>query len=245
MTLKRILTITLFSSCLLIGLSAKGIQAGSLVVRTAPEGAQVTLTGEVVIAGVTPAVFEQTLIGDYRLEIKKYGFETYRTRVVLDPGKVTEVDVRLSPKTRFKAAARSLVVPGWGQRYASKKTKGFLFTALAVGSVVGYLIADSDFDDKQDAYLEKRDEYDEASRSGTYQELLRLHAELSDLRADAYDAENWRRVSAGVAIGVWSLNLLDVLFFFPEERGTFSVKGIALSPSTDPAMMGLSLSVGF
>jgi len=245
MALKRILATTLFLICLLITLSVENVEAGSLVVRSVPAGAQVVLTGEVVLSGVTPVVFDQTLIGDYKLEIKKYGFETYETRIVLDPSKITEVDAALSKKTRFKAAARSFLVPGWGQQYASKKAKGVLFTTLTVGAVVAFLIADADFDDKRESYLAKRDEYDETSRSGTYEELVRLHAELGVRRTRAYDAESWRRVSIGAVIAVWGINMLDIVMFFPEERGAFSVKGITIAPSASPEMTGLTLSMEF
>ncbi len=245
MALKRILATTLFLICFLITLSVENVLAGSLVVRSVPAGAQVVLTGEVVLSGVTPVVFGQTLIGDYKLEIKKYGYETYDTRIVLDPSKITEVDASLSRKTRFKAGARSFLVPGWGQQYVSKKGKGLVFTSLTIGAVVAYLIADADFDDKRESYLTKRDEYDETNQSGTYEELVRLHAELTDRRAKAYDAESWRRISIGAVVAVWGINMLDIVMFFPEERGVFSVKGIAVAPTTSPEMTGLRLSMEF
>ena len=49
----------------------------------------------------------------------------------------------------------------------------------------------------------------------------------------------------GAVIGVWCLNLLDALFFFPEERTTFSVKGLAVGSAAQPGEVGLSISMGF
>lgn len=245
MALKRILaTVLIFISLPLI-LNAQGIQTGSLTVRSIPEGALITLTGEVVVSGVSPATFNHVLIGDYRLELKKYGYENYKTHVVLDPNKNTQVDINLSPKTRFKAMARSLFIPGWGQRYTDQKTKGFLFTTLAVGSVVAYLIADDDFDDKKQIYDDKLREYDITKSSGTYEDLVKIHGELVEAQEDAYDAEDIRRVTIGAVIGVWGLNLLDALFLFPEERGTFSVKGLTIAPDVSPVNTGVTISMDF
>ncbi len=245
MTLKRTLAAGFFCFILHVSAAAQSEAAKGLVVRSYPEGAQVTLTGEVTVSGITPATFEHTLVGDYKLELRKYGYERYRTRVTLDPTKMTEMSVRLSPKTRYKAAGRSVIIPGWGQRYTDQKTKGFLFTALAVGSVAAYLIADREFDDKREVLDDRLRQYDRAYQSGTYDEVVRLYDELDAAQGEAYDAENIRRITMGAVIGVWCLNLLDALFFFPEERTTFSVKGLAVGSAAQPGEVGLSISMGF
>jgi hypothetical protein len=245
MTLKRILAACFLCFILHVSVAAQPEAAKGLDVRSYPQGAQVTLTGEVMVSGITPATFNHTLVGDYKLELRKYGYETYRTHVTLDPAKLTEINVRLSPKTRFKAAARSFIIPGWGQRYTDQKSKGLLFTALAVGSVAAYLIADHDFDDKREVLNDRLRQYDRAYRSGSYDEVVRSYDELDAAQGEAYDAENTRRITIGAVVGVWCLNLVDALFFFPEERTTFSVKGLAVGSSGRPGEVGLSVSMGF
>jgi len=127
MKLKRILATAITGLLLTAGISAQETQSTGLIVRSQPPGALATVSGEVTVSGVTPVHFRQTLIGDYKLTLKKYGYEKYTTRVILDPGKLTTIDITLSPKTRFKAAVRSLFIPGWGQRYTEQKNKGYLF----------------------------------------------------------------------------------------------------------------------
>ncbi|MDH4157991.1 MAG: PEGA domain-containing protein [candidate division Zixibacteria bacterium] len=245
MTLKRILAAGFFCFILHVSAAAQPEAVKGLVVKSNPEGAQITLTGDVMISGITPATFEHTLVGDYKLELRKYGYERYRTHVTLDPAKMTEVSVRLSPKTRYKAAGRSLVIPGWGQRYTDQKTKGLLLTVFAVGSVAAYLIADDDFDDKRAVLNDWQRQYDRAYRSGIYDDMVRLYDELDAAQGEAYDAENIRRITIGAVAAVWCLNLLDALFFFPEERTTFSVKGLAVGSSAGTDEVGLSISMGF
>ena len=201
MTLKRILTAVLTTVSIPFLSSAQGTASGDVTVRSTPEGAHVTISGDVVVSGVTPARFRHLLIGNYKLVLKKHGYESYSSRVILDPTRQIEIDIQLSPKTQLKATVRSLFIPGWGQKYTDQKTKGFLFGALAIGSVLAYLTAD--------------------------------------------DAENAQRVAIGSVIAVWGINLLDILFFYPEQRTTSSIKGLAVCPTANPDRVGLTLSKRF
>lgn len=245
MTPKRIFIVLCAVLALPVSLLAQSNMTGDVTVRSVPEGAQATLSGELMVSGVTPARFRHLLIGEYQLTVQKHGYETYKTIVVLDPTKQIEIDVKLSPKTPFKATARSLFIPGWGQRYAGQKTKGYLFTGLAATAVLAYMIADNDFDDKYDYYKRLDREYDSLSSAGTIGSLQSLYPTLVDAQEEAYDAENVRRLTIGTVIGIWALNVIDAMFFFPEEKGTFSVKGLTIQPSVDPDKTGLTLAWKF
>lgn len=240
--LKRILT------ALVLLLTAAAVEAQiasttGLTVRSSPPGADVLLEGEVTVAGVSPTTFEQTLMGDFKVTVKKYLYEKYTTHVTLDPSKQLALDVNLSPKNRFKAAARSLFIPGWGQRYGEQKGKGSLFLFLAAGSVASYFIADHDFDKKYDRYELRKQEYDSAKADGaSYDELVVRHQAWENAQQKAYDAEDIRRITIGVAVGVWGLNVLDALIFFPENRGEITVKGVSVTPTATGQSFGLVLT---
>ena len=242
MTLIRILTVVL-GVLLPIMAVGQATMTGDLTVRSIPEGAQVTLKGEAILSGVTPVRFEHLLIGDYDLALNLHGYETYRLRVFLDPTKQMVVDVRLSPKTRFKAAARSLFIPGWGQRYAGQKGKGYAYTLLAVGSVVAYLFADARFDNKREEYNEIKHTYDSLANGGNIAHLREWRPLLEEAQEDAFEAENIRRGTIGAAIGIWGLNVIDAIFFFPKRRAQFTVKGITLQPSNSLEHPGITLSL--
>lgn len=228
------------------GLAAQTVPPGNLTVRSNPPGADVLVQGEASATGITPVTFQYPLIGSYDLKIKKHGYETYKTRMVLDPAKQMVVDIKLSSKTKFKAAARSLFIPGWGQRYAEQSTKGFMLHCLAAGSMTAYLITNHDFNTKFDRFETLRSEYDSALTAGAGNDDLQTRwGNLYAAQKKAYDAENARRISIGSVIAVWGLGVLDALLFTPEERATFSVKGISFEPTADGKSLGLRLTKSF
>jgi len=218
---------------------------GDLTVRSDPQGALVKLSGGAIVSGVTPARFRHLLIGEYELTLKKHGFETYKTKIALDPTKQMEMDIRLAPKTRFKTAVRSLFIPGWGQRYADKTAKGWAFTGLTVLAGLAYLAADDEYDWRYEIFSDIRDEYDSLAVVGDLEELRRVHPLLVEAQESAHDAETVRRVVIGAGIGIWALNVIDALFFFPERRGTFTVKGLSVVPTADTKSVNLALSMKF
>ncbi len=224
--------------------AADGDEAG-VRIETDPPGAQVTLEGEATVSGISPVVFRLPLIGDYKLKVEKFGWEGYNTQLILDPRKNMTVNVSLSPKTRFKAAVRSFFIPGWGQTYTGQKNKGALLLLATIGSGAAYLILDNKFDDKFDTFESRRDEYDSLLVHGTQSELDAAWQRLANAQDEAYDAENRRRVAIGAVVASWAINMLDILFFFPAERGTFSVKGVAVKPQPVGDGFGVTLSAEF
>ncbi len=248
MSLKRIFKLFAFAGITLFYVSISSAQAqytGGLTVTTNPDGALVTLRGDAIVTGVTPTKFSQTLIGLYKISIDRFGYEKYNTKVILDPSKQMELNINLIPKTRFKAGVRSLVIPGWGQRYSNQKFKGFLFTLLGAVSVWGYFNADDDFDTKFNRFKGLEEEYDALKVNGTQSQLEEFLPRLNNAQDRAYDAENVRRATIGAVIAVWSLSILDAIFSFPEEKGTFTVKNLTLTPEANLQDMGVNLSYHF
>lgn len=224
---------------------AQGDSDPGVIVRTSPPGCQVTLLGEAKVCGVAPAHFRQPLIGDYILKIERPGWETYTRRLVLDPTKQISVDVDLSQKTRFKAAARSFFIPGWGQWYADEPAKAGLFAGLMAASGIAYLVADNRFDDRNEEFRDLQRRYDALPEGAPEAERDQLWNRLVEAQAEASDAEDVRRVTIGSAVAVWALNMVDVLFFFPEREGTFSIKGVAVTPGPVEDGFGVTLSSNF
>jgi len=230
---------------LLVTCSAAWGQAAfssDITIRSNPPGAQAILSGDVTVSGLTPVRFTHLLIGDYKLTVKRFGYDTYTTRVIVDPANPIEVDVRLSKKTRFKAVVRSLLIPGWGQNYSGQKVKGFIFTGASFLSVAAYWVAENWFRDQRNEWDLLRHTYDGPM---SLAEKQRLWPKLVEAQADAYNAETNRRVHIGIVAGIWALNVIDAYFFFPEDRGTFSVKGLTLTPTIGGQGPGLTLARSF
>jgi hypothetical protein len=215
-------------------------------VVTTPPGAQVTLDGEADLQGITPITFTYPAIGEYKLKITKRGYEDYESKVLLDPSKPQQVAVELSPKTVAKAALRSAIFPGWGQRYTERKGKGFLFTTLFAGASLALVATHMEFQDRRDEYYARLSDYDNAVAGGaSIADLSFYHANLARAQGLAYDAESDRRIAAMVTIGVWGLNVIDALVSSPGERVNFSIKGLTLAPSSGDGVLGVTLSRAF
>ena len=198
-----------------------------LSVISNPAGAEVILTGEKIVSGITPVNFVQALEGHYKVDIKKDGYETYKSSLFIRAGEPRSLSVALRPKTRFKSAARSFFIPGWGQAYTDQKAKGGVFFVLTLGAAASFLIADHDYNDKADTYDEYEDKYNSMT---SFLEKAQFYPVLADARKDAYDAETLRRITIGAAIAVWGLNFIDALFFFPEHGAEIPTNSITLVP---------------
>jgi hypothetical protein len=245
MNLKRnLVRATLIGACLVC---LTTINARSQVtVITEPVGAKVALIGEIEVHGVAPTTFFQALSGKYRVTVSLTGYDTRHESIEIHPLRPETLTVKLSPKTGFKGAVRSLFVPGWGQRYGGQKAKAWAMHLLAAGSIAGYLIADHNFDIKYNKFLARRDDYDAAVERGAGRpELEALLADLTDAQEDAFDHEDYRRVAIGAVVGVWAVSVLDALLFFPDERGGLGVGDVRLQPQTSVDQVGLQLSYRF
>lgn len=213
-----------------------------VTIRSNPAGAKVSLKGETLISGLTPVRFRHLLIGDYAVKVTRFGYEDYNTRVTIDPALPFELSVKLTPKTRFKATLRSMLIPGWGQRYTGRKTKGWLMTTLSAASVAAFFVTDIRLGNKEDDFFGLRTQYDSDK---TFAGRQRLQPFLDKAQKDAFDAENYRRAAIVTVASIWGLNVLDALFAFPARQSTLSVKGVSLAPSVGPKEVGVSLTRNF
>lgn len=213
----------------------------TISIQTSPPGALVTLTGEVKISGVTPFLFDRPLTGVYRVTAFRKGFETYRITARLAESEPTRLEFRLTPKTRLKAALRSVVFPGWGQKYYGRPGRGVLMFLGAIASSGGYLLIREDFQSKEnDLAIAKRN----YSRASSWAELVRTDAVLRDAQDQANKAEDRLNIAMGIAVGVYALNVLDCLLFFPNYDGDGNQK-LTIRPEFDGAMAGLSVAKQF
>ncbi|MCP4703844.1 MAG: PEGA domain-containing protein [candidate division Zixibacteria bacterium] len=211
------------------GLAGQEITPG-LTVNTSPSGANVILDGDISINGLSPIGFPGELNGKYKLTVREAGYETSRQTIYLYPGKLVNLTLSLKQKTRFKATIRSMVIPGWGQMYSGRKGKGFIFSLLAVGAAGYFLITDNDFSEKLDDYERVLSQYNNA---GTEVDKATFYSLMSNAKQKAYDAENKRAIAIGSIIGVWGLNIIDALFFFPNQKNNEAINSLSIKPDID------------
>ncbi len=213
-------------------------QEYSTVVNSNPQGVFISLDGEHRLSAVTPCRLPSTLSGSYRLKATLPGYESWSGEIIILPGQDNTITFTLSPKTRIKAALRSLLVPGWGQYYSGQKGRSLIFAAAAVGLGIGTASAHDDYRRKRDNY---RRTLLELSNATTAEEAIRLRMLAYDHNKQAYDAETKRNSLFAVLIGVWAYNILDNLFFFP-ERNFSALPFIQAEFNGDEARVALSLA---
>ncbi|MBN2227064.1 MAG: PEGA domain-containing protein [candidate division Zixibacteria bacterium] len=227
---------------LLPGMCWAQIGASGFTVTSDPPGAEVMVQGALTVSGIAPVSFMQGLDGSFKVKVGKLGYETYTSKVMLQSGRAMSLAVSLTPKTAFKSSVRSLFVPGWGQFYSGRKVKGSMYMIMAAGALSAFLIANDEFLYREDLHDDLRTQYLAAE---TYDERERLYPLLEEARRDAYDAENVRRITIGVTIAVWSINLLDALFLFPDRQDSFIVDKLAVQPNLQQGGGRIVLSYDF
>jgi hypothetical protein len=210
--------------------SAQTAADATVTVTSNPSGATVTLAGDMTVAGVTPATFTQRLAGFFRITAYREGYETYNSSILLSGRDATSLDIKLKPKTRVKAALRSIVIPGWGQRYYGAKGKGTLMFASALVGAATAGFMHLHFDSKRDDYLDFLARYNAERSVPVKQGMLN---ELYERQKDAYDAERARNVVGAIAAGIWVYSVLDAMLFFPDYGISISGANLSLAPEYD------------
>lgn len=225
----------------LIGIAAAQSE-GNVIVNSDPQGSLVKLRGELTLSGVTPVKFDRVLSGRYEIEIDRDGYERFRTTTYFTELQPLQIDIELVRKTRTKAFFRSLIIPGWGQRYYGNSTKSTLFALSTVASTIGYVFVKDDYDSKLDTYYELQADRDAATK---WSDIPDLEARLRDAQKTANDAETDLNIIKAVLVGVYAWNVLDAFLFFPEHSSYTEYKAITARPLLQDDRVGLNLSMRF
>lgn len=230
-----------------LGFSTAYAQETSTVISSDPPGASITLEGEYNLSATTPCRLPDNVNGKFELKANMSGYESWSGDVIILPGQENHFSFSLAPKTRLKAAFRSLFMPGWGQYYAGLKEKAFILNIGTIGFAIGTVLVDSDF-------RQKRDDYNQAvvdlNNASSYDEVSRLRSLVIDKNRQAYDAETRRNALAIITAGLWAYNILDAVIFFPDKKlyfhqGGVPVQGASIRPVFDGDKIGLSLTAAF
>ncbi|MGB5107951.1 MAG: PEGA domain-containing protein [Candidatus Zixiibacteriota bacterium] len=230
LTAKRVAVSISMTLILAVAARAQTAADATVTVTSNPPGATIMLTGDMTVAGVTPTTFTQRLAGYFKITAYRNGYETYNSSVLLSGRDATTIDFKLKPKTRIKAAVRSLFIPGWGQRYYGAKTKGSLMFIGVIVSGTAAGIMHLRFDNKRDDYYDFQKLYD-AERSVPIKEAML--PELYARQKDAYDAEQDRKIAGAIVAGVWAYSVLDALLFFPDFGIEVSGANLSVAPEYD------------
>jgi len=188
-----------------------------LDVTSDPPGVVVKLIGEYEFVGTTPWKVYRPISGIYRVEASAPGYSSWTRTVVLGPTGIQDLHVKLSRKSRFSAAARSLVFPGWGQHYNESKGKRNVVWIAETASLVALYAL-------WERYQSKKDDFDSVAEiyrdSRNIDAIPILRRELERRDAEANDAFDNVETAQMIAIGIYGLAFLDALFSGPQQAGS-------------------------
>ena len=233
----------ILAGLMLIAATLAAQTEGNLIVNTVPQGSPVVIEGEeITLSGITPVKFNTVLSGAFKLVVERKGFEKHEQTIYVSESRPFKVDIRLNPKTRTKAFFRSMIIPGWGQNYYGSKSKTYGFLLGTVAASAGFLIARDDYNDKYDTYLQKKAARNNAD---TWSEIEKLDQELYDAQKSANDAEDIKNIMMCATIGIYALNLLDAILFFPDFNTFSEYEALTLKPEYNGQKVSISLALNF
>ena len=222
---------------------AKPNEVRLVTIKSNPAGAVVHLNGDYQFIGRTPFVIPYPIFGPYELKVKKLGYESIRTRITFSDDTGNIVNIRLKPRTRYKAMYRSMLFPGWGQRYSERKTVGTIFFGATTASLI-YLAK------KEKEYRSRQTDYELALRSYqqgglSFDEQQQAFGRVENALRQLEDARDSRDITLYVVGGIWLLNVLESVFFFPDHAREIQIYqnvSMGLSPQADGIRIGVRYS---
>jgi len=208
-----------------------------LKVESKPTGAVVELQGVYNFTGRTPFTVPYPVHGRYKIKADKPGYESVSSEVSLVGSQDSELIIRLKPKTRFKAAMRSFIFPGWGQFYRGDNLRGIAYSGVQLALGAASLLAMNEYNQSQNA-LERAVENFE--REMTFENNRVVQERLAQAQDD-YDFRNTVLIITGA---FWAFNLVDSIIFFPSGNINFDIESRSSALGANNNSIRLSWKLG-
>ncbi|MFQ5674846.1 MAG: tetratricopeptide repeat protein [bacterium] len=130
---------------------------------------------------------------------------------------------------RPAAAMRSMIFPGWGQRYKGEKRKGLILSGLWGVGIIGAAVAHIARSNAEDKYLSETNPARIDSRFDTFNTLHKLRNNLLVFSA-----------------GVWLFSYFDaILKPAANKNGPSTLKDAVIRPSIRPGRLSVNLLMNF
>ena len=195
-----------------------------IFIISAPSQTTIQLRGAYIFIGKTPFTVAQNLTGPYKLIAAKRGFEKQEMEVYFNQHENRTITLTMHPLSRGKAFLRSLALPGWGQSYKGAPSRGLFFRGLVFGAGVGMAVTYSKYHTDLNDVKQAREKYLQALNNSFIEAQTAWNDWQSQHRQaqNSYNRYNRARV---ITTALWTLNVLDVLFMFPDPAAARREKG--------------------
>jgi len=115
----------------------------------------------------------------------------------------------------------SAIYPGWGQIRSGEYGRGMIFAGAELASLVGLFISDLQYSRTVEDYESARDAYFASDYIGDAQYYYDRMREKWD---DAENLNTYRNAFLGAAIGIWVVNVVDIVIGGDDEPPGLSLR---------------------
>jgi len=210
-------------------------------INSFPQGATVHIENEII--GKTPCLFPYTLQGKYRLWAEKQGYEKWSKAILFSEDFPDTVYFKLHPKSRIKAISRSLIMPGWGQKYTGQKWKGRIFFSLEICTLLATVASHLNYTTKLNDYNKALEKYEKESRS--YVKEKYAWSEVIKAHSDLKYSYKMRNTMIYIGIGIYTINLLDAIFSYPKSLKQIEIVGLQTSLNYSNELFSINIAKSF
>lgn len=218
-------------------------QGVTVVSETA--GTVVRFEGAFTFIGKTPFTVSQNLAGPYKVIASKRGYETKTIVLDFQRGMAQHITVGLKPLSLAKAAFGSLLLPGTGQRYKGARSKGLIFTTLALGAGARAFVKHQQFGDDRDAAASAEKQYNQISDTALLEKELALE-KWQKAQREANDSFKSRRRAVILTGAIWTINVLEALIAPPGPGHPEQTRKVGLNvTSSNGTTTELGLKIKF
>jgi hypothetical protein len=142
----------------------------------------------------------------------------FSSTLVLGQGEEDFIQQRRINKT--EAVMLSLVYPGLGQMTAGQNVKGVSFFFFETAALVLFVNEHESYQTKQAVYDRDLNDFRRITLEGgkSYVEAKDAYNDLKDLNSQLDKHHTTRNIAAFTALGVYALNIVDVLVFSPSSQ---------------------------
>ncbi len=183
-------------------------KTGFISMTGSPAKSKLYLEGKCI--GKLPLKEYKYPVGSWQLIAKKPEYHTYIDTVSVTPDDVTSVVFKMEKQPKTVPLICSAIIPGTGQCVQKHWLKGPALLILSAGFGAMAMTGQTDFTQYQDEYNENLDIY---NSNRTQPDLLPAQRQAVDESFNLMkDAESSRNMFMAALGGVWTINIIDIIF---------------------------------
>lgn len=155
---------------------------------------------------------EKIKAGEHLLYIQNTGYETKKIDTYINANDSQQYNIKLTPKSLYKALIYSMVVPGLGQVYSERSYKNLLYSVIEVGGLIGVYSLNNKMHKLNDQYNNLIKDYRNAM---TNEEFELYHRQIEKKYDDIGETKKLRNTIYYAVAAVVAVNLLDTYIWWP------------------------------